>query len=120
VLIGDAAGAPDPTGAHGTSLLFRDVRVLSELLLATADWGGAIAEFAQRRRRTYEVIRAVDHWITVFFDTSEEAARLREGNERATAHDPTLAGFAFLQTNGPDGLIADEAARGHYFGQDLA
>ena len=50
VLIGDAAGAPDPTGAHGTSLLFRDVRVLSELLLSTADWEAAIAEFAERRR----------------------------------------------------------------------
>ena len=85
VLIGDAAGAVDPTGAHGTSLLFRDVRLLSELLLSTTDWDAAIAEFAERRQRTFEVIRAEDRWRIPWFDTSEEAARLREGNERAKA-----------------------------------
>ena len=69
--------------------------------------------------RAYDVIRAADRWDTVFFETSDEAARLREGNDRAKAHDPTLGGFAFLQTNGPDGLVADDAARRHYFGEDL-
>ena len=34
VLVGDAAGAPDPSQGHGTALLFHDVRTLSELLLA--------------------------------------------------------------------------------------
>jgi 2-polyprenyl-6-methoxyphenol hydroxylase-like FAD-dependent oxidoreductase len=120
VLIGDAAGAVDPTGAHGTSMLFRDVRVLSELLLSSADWDKAIDAFAERRRRAYEVIRADDRWATVFFDTSNEAAQLREGHERAKANDPTLGGFSFLATNGPDGVVANEAARRHYFGEDLA
>jgi 2-polyprenyl-6-methoxyphenol hydroxylase-like FAD-dependent oxidoreductase len=120
VLIGDAAGAVDPTGAHGTSMLFRDVRVLSELLLSTRDWEAAITEFADRRRQTHAVIRAADRWETIFFDQGEEAARLQDGNERARAQDPTLGGFAVLQTAGPDGLVADEAARRHYFGEDLA
>jgi len=120
VLVGDAAGAPDPTGAHGTSLLFHDVRVLTELLLSTPDWEVATAVFADRRRRVYDVIRAADHWDTVYFDTSEEAVRRRDGIDRARANDPTLGGFALLQTAGPGGLVADEAARRHYFGEDLA
>ena len=57
VLIGDAAGAPDPTQGHGTALLFHDVRHLSELLLFQSDWGTATAEFADRRRRAFAVIR---------------------------------------------------------------
>jgi menaquinone-9 beta-reductase len=120
VLIGDAAGAPDPTQGHGTALLFRDVRALSELLLATTDWDTASTEYAAQRRRYFEVIRAGDRWTNIFFETSEEARRLHEGHERARQHDPTLGGFAMLEKCGPDGLVADEAARRHYFGEDLA
>jgi 2-polyprenyl-6-methoxyphenol hydroxylase-like FAD-dependent oxidoreductase len=119
VLIGDAAGAPDPTQGHGTSLLFHDVRALSELLLSESNWASAIAAFADRRRRAFAVIREVDRWHNVFFDTSEEAARLREGHQRALQHDPTLSGFSSIEANGPAGLLADEAARRHYFGEDL-
>ena len=94
VLIGDAAGAPDPTQGHGTSLLFHDVRALSELLLSESNWETAIEEFAERRRRAFAVIHEVDCWHNVFFDTSAEAARLREGHARAQQHDPTLGGFS--------------------------
>ena len=73
VLIGDAAGAPDPTQGHGTSLLFHDVRTLSELLLSESNWETATEEFADRRRRAFAVIREVDRWHNVFFDTSAEA-----------------------------------------------
>jgi 2-polyprenyl-6-methoxyphenol hydroxylase-like FAD-dependent oxidoreductase len=120
VLIGDAAGAVDPMGAHGTSMHSCDVRVLSALLPATADWDAATAEFPGRRGRAYGVIRAADHWDSVFFDPSEVAARRREGHERARQHDPTLGGFAALRTAGPDGLVADEAAGRAYVGEDLA
>ena len=119
VLIGDAAGAPDPTQGHGTSLLFHDVRALSELLLSESHWETAIEEFAKRRRRAFAVIRAVDCWHNVFFDTSAEAARLREGHGRAREHDPTMGGFSAIEVTGPAGLVADEAARRHFFGEDL-
>jgi menaquinone-9 beta-reductase len=119
VLIGDAAGAPDPTQGHGTALLFHDVRALSELLLTESDWESAIEEFAGRRRRAFAVIREVDCWHNVFFDTSAEAARLREGHVRARQHDPTVGGFSAIEVNGPAGLVADEAARRRYFGEDL-
>ena len=119
VLIGDAAGAPDPTQGHGTALLFHDARALSELLLCEPDWETAVAEFAGRRRRAFAVIREVDCWHNVFFDTSAEAASLREGHQRAVEHDPTLGGFSSFEVRGPAGLVADEAARRHYFAEDL-
>lgn len=117
VLIGDAAGAPDPTQGHGTSLLFHDVRVLSELLLADRDWRAATQEFADRRRLAYEVIREYDRWSNILHTESDEADRLREGHNQAEQHDPTLGGFALIEAQGPDGLVADEAARRMYFGQ---
>jgi 2-polyprenyl-6-methoxyphenol hydroxylase-like FAD-dependent oxidoreductase len=120
VVIGDAAGAPDPTQGHGTAMLFHDVRTLSELLLSESDWETAIEEFADRRRRAFTVIREVDRWHNVFFDTSAEAARLREGHARAIQHDPTLGGFASIEACGPAGLVADVAARRRYFGEDLS
>jgi 2-polyprenyl-6-methoxyphenol hydroxylase-like FAD-dependent oxidoreductase len=119
VLIGDAAGAPDPTQGHGTALLFHDVRTLSELLLSESNWEAAIKEFADRRHRAFAVIREVDRWHNVFFDVSAEAARLRESHQRARQHDPTLGGFSSIEVNGPTGLVADEEARRRYFGEDL-
>ena len=38
VLLGDAGGYDDPVDGQGLSLALRDVRQLSELLLATDDW----------------------------------------------------------------------------------
>ena len=120
VLIGDAAGAPDPTQGHGTALVFHDVRTLSELLLAESDWDAAIEEFAVQRRRVFDVILESDRWSNVFFEAGAEAEQLREGHERARQHDPTLGGFALIETCGPHGLTADEAARGAWFGEGLA
>jgi menaquinone-9 beta-reductase len=120
VLIGDAAGAPDPTQGHGTAMLFHDVRTLSELLLSESDWEIATNEFADQRRRAFTVIREVDRWHNVFFDTRAEAARLREGHARAIQHDPTLGGFASIEACGPAGLVAAAAARRRYFGEDLS
>jgi 2-polyprenyl-6-methoxyphenol hydroxylase-like FAD-dependent oxidoreductase len=120
-LIGDAAGAPDPTLGHGTALLFHDVRALSELLLAERDWCAAIHAYAERRQRYYAAVNAYDRWSNLLdMDQGEEADRLREGHERAKERDPTLGGFATIEARGPDGLVADEAARRHYFGEDLA
>jgi hypothetical protein len=95
------------------------VRVLSELLLSESDWATAIEEFAERRRRAFAVIREVDRWHNVFFDPSAEAARLRDGHQRARQHDPAVGGFSSLEVNGPAGLVADEAARRRFFGEDL-
>jgi 2-polyprenyl-6-methoxyphenol hydroxylase-like FAD-dependent oxidoreductase len=121
VLIGDAAGAVDPTNGHGTSLLFRDVRELSELLRAERNWAVATAEFARRRAVYYAVVRANDLWYAhISSELGAEADRRRERHARAREHDPTLGGYALLEEDGPDGLVPDEAARRHYYGEDLA
>ena len=52
-------------------------------------------------------------------DLGDKADRLREGNARAKEFDPTLGGFELLEARGPDGLVANEAARRHYFGEDM-
>ena len=101
VLIGDAAGAPDPSRMGGTALLFRDIRELSELLLSDRDWPGAIAEYAVRRTRYYEVIRESDRWeVLLKYGVGEAADRAREGNTRAKAADPTLGGIAMIEVRG--------------------
>ena len=119
VLIGDAAGSPDPCQGHGTPLLFHDVRLLSELLLDGKDWDAATSAFATERERVFATVRAFDHWQVCFFERSDAALRLREGHERALQADPELGGFSRIERIGPCGLVADEAARAHYFGEDL-
>ncbi|MCA9876533.1 MAG: FAD-dependent monooxygenase [Thermomicrobiales bacterium] len=119
VLVGDAAGSPDPSVGHGTPLLFHDVRLLSDLLLGNDDWDAATAAFAVERERLFAVIREHDRWSLPYFENSERAARLREGNGRARQADPALWGFARMERTGPGALVADEAARSHFFGEDL-
>jgi 2-polyprenyl-6-methoxyphenol hydroxylase-like FAD-dependent oxidoreductase len=120
VLIGDAAGAADPSLGQGTSLLFRDARELSERLLNERDWTRAIAEFAGIRAGYYDAIRAHDRWnAELMCEDGPEADRRRERHLRAKELDPTLGGFAILEERGPDGLIVDETARRHYYGEDL-
>ena len=118
VLVGDAAGSLDPTQGLGTSLLFRDVRTLSELLMSDGDWERATSEFARRRQAYYEVLRAYDLWCALL-DAEEgpEADRRRELNAAAREADPTLGGFATLEACGPDGLVPDDAARRIFFGE---
>ena len=118
VLVGDAAGSLDPTQGLGTSLLFRDVRTLSELLMSDGDWERATSEFARRRQAYYEVLRAYDLWCALL-DAEEgpEADRRRELNTAAREADPTLGGFATLEACGPDGLVPDDAARRIFFGE---
>jgi 2-polyprenyl-6-methoxyphenol hydroxylase-like FAD-dependent oxidoreductase len=119
VLIGDAAGSPDPSVGHGTPLLFRDVRELSELLLSERDWRAAVAEYAVRRERYFDVIREYDRWRCIIGHTpGPDGDLLRERHERARQHDPTLGGFAYIEGRGPDGLVADETARRTFFGEN--
>jgi menaquinone-9 beta-reductase len=121
VLVGDAAGALDPTQGLGTSLLFRDVRLLSELLLADRDWQHATNEFAKQREAYYDVLRAYDRWLALIeHEAGSEGTRRRELHAVAREADPTLGGFATLEACGPDGLTADEAARRVFFGEPAA
>jgi 2-polyprenyl-6-methoxyphenol hydroxylase-like FAD-dependent oxidoreductase len=118
VLMGDAAGANDPSAGQGLSLVFRDVRELRDLLLDERDWGMATAEFARRRQTYFAVLRAHARWLgelTVEEGPDADARRARV--QRARQEDPTAGGFAVVFARGPDGLVPDEAARRRFFGE---
>lgn len=118
VLVGDAAGANDPSVGHGLSLVFRDVRELAELLLDGDDWEVATREFAARRERYFEVLRQHASWVAMLVsDEGPEADARRARVERAREQDPSAGGFALIFARGPDGLVADEAARARFFGE---
>lgn len=120
VLVGDAAGANDPSQGHGLSLAFRDARELRDLLAAEADWQGAIEEFGRRRQACFAPLRAHAQWAgTLTIDTGPAADRARERAARAREADPTLGGYAGIHAFGPDGLEAGDGARRHFFGEDL-
>lgn len=120
VLIGDAAGANDPSRGHGLSLAFRDARLLGDLLLDGGDWQAAIAEFARERSRYYATVRAHARWQAILtIDEGAAADAVRARVERARAADPTAGGFTGIYAFGPDGLTSDDAARRHFFGEDL-
>ncbi len=120
VLIGDAAGANDPSGGHGLSLCFRDVRQIRDRLTSAADWDAALRDYEAQRSTYYGVLRTFMQWLAILFtEVGPEAAARRERVGRAREADPTGGGFARMDISGPDGLIVDEAARRHYFGKDL-
>lgn len=117
-LIGDVAGSADPSGGHGTSLVFRDVRVLSELLLGSDDWSSALDTYATERQTYYEVIRARDRWFgQVAAERGDKGAERRARQAKARELDPTLGGFGAIEFFGPDGLVPDDEHRRRYFGE---
>ncbi len=119
-LIGDAAGSVDPLLGHGTSLLTRDVRELSEALIDTPDWQRAIGDYAERRQRYFDILHAYDQWESLLFCTTGASGdRLRDRHERAETVDPNLGGWNTMEARGPDGLTPDDSARRHFFGEDL-
>lgn len=119
VLVGDAAGANDPSQGLGLSLAFRDVRELSALL-RSRDWVEAAAEFARRRPSWYEPLRAFAIWQgPLFTDTGPVADAARARAARAAELDPWRDGYGALHALGPDGLPVTDAARRHFLGEDL-
>lgn len=118
VLVGDAAGANDPSVGNGLSLVFRDVRELRDLLLDGDDWSAALREFEGRRRSYFEVVRHHAAWVAeLVTEVGEEADARRARVEIAREQDPTAGGFSLLFARGPDGLVADAAARARFFGE---
>nr|MDP9471953.1 hypothetical protein [Chloroflexota bacterium] len=51
-------------------------------------------------------------------ETGPEADARRERVARAREQDPTAGGFAAIFAAGPEGLVADEAARRRFFGEE--
>ncbi len=121
VLIGDAAGANDPSVGNGLSLVYRDVRMVRDALRSTVNWDEATAAYAECRQRDFAVLRAHAQWMGILITEEGAAADARrERVARAREADPSAGGFGLIFARGPDGLVADDAARRHFFGEDLA
>jgi len=117
VLIGDAAGANDPSVGQGLSIAFRDVRELRDRLLASEKWSMAIRDYASQRARYFGVVRQHARWIgTLTTEEGEAADEVRNKVSRAREIDPSAAGFALIFGKGPDGLEVDDSARSRFFG----
>jgi menaquinone-9 beta-reductase len=107
VLLGDAGGYDDPVDGQGLSLALRDVRQLSELLLATGDWtAAALRPYGQQRAERLRRMRRVSLTFAALMTTFTADGRARRSRyyvaSRARREDIKLAlGAIHL---GPDRL----------------
>jgi len=112
VLIGDAAASSDPSWGCGLSLMFRDVRVLRDLLTTTDDWQAAARQYAVEHETYSSALRRIISWLRiVLYGLGAETDRIRAHALPRLAEDsgPDLLG------RGPDNP-ADEAARIRFLG----
>jgi 2-polyprenyl-6-methoxyphenol hydroxylase-like FAD-dependent oxidoreductase len=114
-LIGDAAGASDPTWGQGLSLTSRDVRVLAEKLLSANDWDVAAHSYAEDRDRYFGVTREVGQWFfDLFLSRGPEYDRLRERALPLLMSEPDRIPDHIL--SGPE-MPFDEEVRKRFYGE---
>jgi 2-polyprenyl-6-methoxyphenol hydroxylase-like FAD-dependent oxidoreductase len=109
VLVGDAAGWNDPIVGLGLSITYRDVRIVSDLLLASDDWSPAAlqpsaGERAERMRRL-RFAAAIQAALDMEFGP-QAMARRRRHFERS-AQDPSVGLHGVAVMAGPEVVPAD-------------
>jgi 2-polyprenyl-6-methoxyphenol hydroxylase-like FAD-dependent oxidoreductase len=116
VLTGDAAAASDPSFGCGLSLTLRDVRVLTDHLLAEPDWSAAARRYAEEHRRYYASLHRIHGWFRdLWFAAGPEANALRARALPRIAGDPTrIPDFLGCGPEAP----SDDDARRRLFGED--
>ena len=115
-LIGDAAGSSDPVWGQGLSLTARDARVLSEKLIASADWDAAGRAYAREHDAYFNAAVTAGGWqFDLFFDLGPEADARRARALPKLMSEPDR--FPDHGVSGPD-LPIDEHARRRFFGED--
>ena len=113
VLIGDAAGASDPSWGQGLSLTLRDARVLAENLLSSDDWAAAAHRYASARDESFKVTRIVAQWaFDLLFQRGADQARERA--LRLLAAEPDRFPDHFF--SGPE-LPCNDDVRKRFFGE---
>lgn len=116
VLLGDAAGASDPTWGQGLSLTLRDVRVLRDHLLRHDDWEMAGQVYAEEHDRYFNIVHTANNCLTeLFYETGPKAEVQRAKALPLIAQDPTRRldhGFS-----GPD-LPLNETVIRRFFGEE--
>ena len=116
-LIGDAAATSDPVFGQGMSLTLRDVRTLSEKLLASSDWDSAGHDYANEHQRYFSVIHTSCVWLRqVLMEQGPEANRRRATAMPLIAEDPTRIPDHII--SGPE-LPIDDSVRARFFGEPV-
>ncbi|PVX75145.1 FAD-dependent oxidoreductase [Paraburkholderia unamae] len=116
VLIGDAAGASDPSWGSGLALTLRDVRVLRDRLLANDDWEAAAHAYAFEHDRYYGALHRVHDWLTqLLYERGKIADERRARILPCFAMEPDRV--PDLRGLGPE-APSDEAARRRFFVED--
>ena len=125
VLVGDAGGWNDPIIGLGLSITYRDVRIVSDLLLSDDDWAAlSFASYAEERAERMRRLRFVAKLQATIDMEFDEKARARRHSfyERATA-DPSLMAHSFAVMAGPEALPPEmftEAHRARVLGEETA
>jgi menaquinone-9 beta-reductase len=115
VLIGDAAGASDPTYGQGLEVTLLDARVLRDHLLANDDWNKAADGYASEHAKYYGTIHTVENWLSeLLMSIGPGADSRRDRALSLIAEDPTR--FPDHIISGPE-LPADEQVRRRLFGE---
>jgi 2-polyprenyl-6-methoxyphenol hydroxylase-like FAD-dependent oxidoreductase len=115
-LLGDAAGASDPTWGQGLSMTARDVRVLSDYLLGSEDWDAAGHAYARERDSYFKACMTVEDWqFDFFFEQGAEADARRARAFPLIMQEPDR--FPDHGVSGPD-LPYDDRVRRRFFGEE--
>jgi 2-polyprenyl-6-methoxyphenol hydroxylase-like FAD-dependent oxidoreductase len=109
VLIGDAAGWNDPLVGLGLSITYRDVRIVSELLLGSGDWGvGLFAPYAEERAERMRRLRfAASLLAALDMEFGPAAAERRRRHFERAAMDPMLGAHGLAVMAGPENAPAE-------------
>jgi menaquinone-9 beta-reductase len=111
VLVGDAAGWNDPIVGLGLSITYRDVRMVSDLLLGSGDWSpAALRPYAEERAERMRRLRfAASIQAALDMEFGPQARERRRRHFERSAGDPSLGLHGLAVMAGP------EAAPAEYF-----
>jgi 2-polyprenyl-6-methoxyphenol hydroxylase-like FAD-dependent oxidoreductase len=115
VLVGDAAGWNDPILGLGLSITYRDVRMVSEILKATApgdtpDFRPYAEERAERMRR---LRAAADLQASLDMEFGDAARERRRRYHEASAADPTVGLHGVAVMAGPEAVPPEVFTEAH-------
>ncbi|NQW16163.1 MAG: FAD-dependent monooxygenase [Chloroflexi bacterium] len=114
-MIGDAAGATDPTHGQGMSITFRDVVALSDALKSHDDWDEAGHAYSESHNRDFRSLKTYLDWADELqYAIGPEADARRDHAGQLWREDPARNPMMIL--NGPF-KVPTELDRQRYFGE---